>query len=96
MNETAKNIVVKDDLWKRALYIVLFLFINSLLKTIVLAASITQFLFLAIKGESNRFIADFSQGLSNYSYRLTRYVTCLSDDKPFPFSPWDDREPRSR
>ncbi len=80
-----------EDPWKRALYIVLFLMINGfILKSVVFVTAVVQFAHVIIKGETNTYLAGFNEGLSNYSYRLTRYVTCLTDQKPFPFSTWDN------
>ncbi len=92
MNEALNDLSSKDDPWKRALYIVLFLFINSLLKGVVLITALAQFLHVVIKGELNQYISEFSQGLSNYSYNIARYVTFLTDEKPFPFSAWDNEK----
>ena len=91
MNEAVHNPAEQDEPWKRVLYIILFLIINSVLKGVVLFTAVAQFLHVVIKSEVNPFIADFSEGLSNYSYHITRYVTYLTDKKPFPFAAWDNK-----
>lgn len=93
MNDATQETVEKDDPWKKLLYIALFLVINSVLKGIVLVTAAVQFIHVVVKHDTNPFIADFSQGLSNYSYDIVRYVTYLSDDKPFPFSEWKNDAP---
>ncbi len=93
MNEPIAKTISTSEPWNRALYIILFLVINSFLKGIVLVTAVIQFLHVVIKNETNQFIADFSQGLSNYSYQLTLYVTYISDNKPFPFSAWNNKKP---
>lgn len=91
MNQTINNIIAKDKLWKRLLYIIAFLIINSLLKGVVVLTAIAQFVHILLKDTPNPAIKEFSQGLSNYSYSITRFVTFLSDEKPFPLSSWDNK-----
>ncbi len=93
MNQTINGLIGKEKLWKRLLYIIAFLFINSLLKGVVMIAAILQFIHVLLKDNPNPNIAEFSQGLSNYSYSISRFVTFLSDEKPFPFGPWDNKTP---
>jgi hypothetical protein len=93
MQETTNNSVSKKEPWMRLLYMVLFLFINNLLKGVVIIMAAAQFLHLVVKGDFHNKLALYSQGLSNYSYTITRFVTYISDKKPFPFSPWDNNKP---
>ena len=82
-----------EEPWKRTLFTLFFLAINSfILKSLVFVTAVVQWGHIMIKGELNPYLATFSEGLSNYSYRLTRYVTYLSDDKPFPFAAWDSNK----
>ena len=92
MNDTVHETLEKDDPWKRLLFMVLFLIINSVLKGIILLTAAVQFIHVLIKGETQPFIAEFATGLSNYSYDVARYLTYLTDDKPFPFAAWDNEE----
>ena len=93
MNQTINDIISKDKLWKRLLYVIAFLFINSLLKGVIAITAIVQFVHVLFKDSPNPIIAEFSQGLANYSYHISRFVTFLSDEKPFPLSPWDNKAP---
>lgn len=91
MKQTIKDIIAKDWLWKRLLYIIMFLIINNFLKGVVLITALGQFAHVLLTGTQHPLVKVFSQGLSNYSYSITRFVTFLSDEKPFPLSNWDNK-----
>ncbi|MCG8427556.1 MAG: DUF4389 domain-containing protein [Chromatiales bacterium] len=83
-----------NEIWFRGLYMLLFLVIHGLVKAIVVAMAVVQFIFAAATGEPNRPLRRFGQGLSTYLYETTQFLTFNSERKPFPFDEWRNEPPR--
>jgi hypothetical protein len=52
--------------------------------------AIVQFLWLLAAREPNQFLARFGNTLSIWLADIGRFLTCATDDKPFPWRPWPD------
>ena len=88
MEKTLKENLTSRQVWQRGGYILIFALFYGLSKIFVSAIVIFQFASLLITRGSNARLADFSQSLAIYIYRLLQYMMCNSDEKPFPFSDW--------
>ncbi len=74
-----KNIMI------RLLYSIFFIFVLGLVKIIIFAIIIFQYIYLLItKKHSNR-VRIFSNQALSYAYRIVRYLTLNENQKPFPF-----------
>jgi hypothetical protein len=49
-----------------------------------------QFFWLLFAREPNPFVARFGNSLSIWLAEVGQFLTCATDDKPFPWKPWPD------
>lgn len=85
-NEIVDNII-QPPAWIRALFVAVFVMASYfVLLPLVLVLSIAQALFTIITGSANANLKYFSAALELYVSQLFKFMTYLSDVKPFPFS----------
>lgn len=76
--------------WTRGLFMLLFGFILSFLQVVVGTVAVLQFAFLLLAGQENEHLRGFGRGLASYAQAIVRFMTCDTEEKPFPFAPWPD------
>lgn len=89
MNDHIKDNIQNKATWKRVLFIVIFWLIFNLVELVIAVLVVFQVLASLFSGEPNQRVLELSDQLSRYAYRILQYVTFNSDDRPFPFSDWD-------
>ena len=86
LNEIADNIT-QPSVWIRLLLMTVFAIASYFfLLPLILVLSIAQALFTIITGSANANLKYFSAALELYVSQLFKFMTYLSDVKPFPFS----------
>lgn len=75
-------------IWKRALLMLLFAVIYSIVEIVVLLVAVFQLGCVLITNRKNQRMLDLGEGLSAYVYEIFRFVTFNSERLPFPFNPW--------
>jgi len=86
LNEIAKNIT-QPSVWIRMLLMTVFaIAFYFVLLPLILTLSIAQALFTLITGKGNANLKYFSSALGLYISQLFKFMTYLSEVKPFPFS----------
>ena len=91
MDKELKAKFCAQDKWVRFLYMVIFaiiLFIATWSLLIIGGIAIVQFGINMLLGKPNKQLISFSDGFSQFIYQIIRYVTFVSDEKPFPFTAW--------
>jgi hypothetical protein len=61
--------------------------ILSIWKILVFALAIVNFVVVLISDKRNRDIADFCDSWNSETYRFLRYITFVTNERPFPFTP---------
>ena len=84
-----------NEIWFRGLYMLLFLVILGLVKSIVFIVAFIQFTLVVVNKTSNKPLRNFGQGLSTYLYNITQFLVFNTDNKPFPFEDWSSETPNS-
>ncbi|GEM_PF-594603 len=79
----------RDGIWTRGLWMLVLVLLFAVAEAVLFAAAVVQFLWILLKRERNRMIADFGAGLANWLAITARYQTGQSDRKPFPWTPWE-------
>src|SRR5665647_888999 len=74
--------------WRRGLYMLLLVLAFSVAHALLCVTAIAQFLWLLFSGEANNQLAQFGNSLSRWLGDTARYLTCVSEAKPFPWAPW--------
>jgi hypothetical protein len=89
MNDDIKESLKDNSTWMRVLYMAIFVIIFNIVELLIAALVIFQVLVLLFTGEKNQRLLGFGSMLSLYVYRILRYLTFNSEEKPFPFTDWD-------
>jgi len=77
------------EIWVRGLYMLLFAVIYSIAEIVVVAVVVFQFIARLVTGEVNQRLLIFGQQLSGYLYDMLRFFTFNTEEKPYPFAPWN-------
>ena len=89
MNEETKDSgAFATETWKRLLPMILFLIIFNVVEFLTYVTTTIQFLIRLFTGKTNEQLLQFGRGLGNYSRQVIEYLTCASEELPYPFSPW--------
>lgn len=89
-----EKLAVKDK-WVRALYLLLFGFINYFLQILSWAVALFQLVAYLFVEKPNQRLCNFGKQLSGYSYQILLFLTFNSDKKPYPFSDWPKQEDKN-
>lgn len=74
--------------WFRGLYMLLFLVIYNVVEALVVLVAVFQFGHTLFTGGTNQRLVGFGRHLSGYIFEIMRYLTYVSDERPYPFNPW--------
>lgn len=78
--------VERMDILKRLLVTIVCLLVFELVRILVQATVLFQFLYMLIARKQSEPLRKFSNRLSWFVYKLLRYSTLNENGKPFPFS----------
>ena len=79
--------VIQSPVWTRTLFVAVFAIASYfILLPLIIVLSIAQGLFTLITGNANANLKYFSAVLELYISQLFRFLTYLSEVKPYPFS----------
>jgi len=78
------------DVWMRGLFMLLFIIAFWAGQWLLNLLAIVQFIWLLAAREPNQFIARFGNSLSIWLAEVGRFLTCATEDKPFPWRPWPE------
>jgi Domain of unknown function (DUF4389) len=78
--------------WLTALYMIFFLFAFGIGQSVLGFVAVVQFVWLLASGGPNRTLGRFGVSLSRWFADAVRFLTCASDDKPFPWKEWPSAE----
>lgn len=75
-------------IWMRGLFMLLLMIAFGIAQGLLWLLAVVQFLWLLFASEPNAFLARFGHALAVWLGEVTRFVSCASDTKPFPWAPW--------
>ena len=78
--------------WMRGLYMLAFIILFELAKTVLSLIAVLQFLWLLFTGHRNEAVKDFGASLSIWMGDVARFQACDTDAKPFPWDRWPPSE----
>lgn len=91
-----KENLSESDTWVRGLimllFIILYVLLYSLAEIVFLAVVVAQFVIKASTGTLNPRLLDLGYGISTYLYQIYLFLTFVSEERPFPFGPWPQRQ----
>jgi hypothetical protein len=86
-NVRQDQLVESRDVWKRGVFMLLFAIAFGIEQMVLNTMAVVQFLSLLVTRERNECLARFGVSLSNWFGEVSRFQSCSSDDKPFPWRP---------
>jgi len=78
----------RKGVWMRGGYMLLFAVAFSLAQSLHTLIAIVQFIALLVWREPNAHIREFGGGLAKWVGQMSAFLTCASERRPWPFSPW--------
>jgi Domain of unknown function (DUF4389) len=87
-NVRQDQLVESRDVWKRGVFMLLFAIAFGIGQMVLNTMAVVQFLWLLVTRQRNEYLARFGVSLSNWFGEVSRFQSCSSDDKPFPWRPW--------
>lgn len=96
MKEEVKQRLQASETWARALFMLLFFFIQGAVKFLVIAVSLFQFGAVALTGQMNKQLLWLGRQLAIYEYQIILFLTFNSEQRPFPFLTWPGDLPGSQ
>ncbi|MEX2009168.1 MAG: DUF4389 domain-containing protein [Dongiaceae bacterium] len=81
------------DAWMRGLFMLLFIVIYGVLKVVLSAVVIFQFVATLVARGPNQRLLELGRSLSDYVYAILLFLTYNSDEKPYPFAAWPKPPP---
>jgi hypothetical protein len=79
-----------SDVWLRGLFMLVFMIGFAIGQWLLNLLTIVQFIWLLATREPNQPLARFGSSISLWLAEIGRFLTCATDDKPFPWRPWPD------
>ena len=90
MKDQIKKSLQDNSTWMRVLYMAIFVIIFNIVELLIAALVIFQLLVLLFTGDKNQRLLGFGAMLSQYAFKILRFLTFNSEEKPFPFSDWEN------
>jgi hypothetical protein len=80
----------KRGVWKRGLFMLLFAVAFGIAQALLNLLAIVQFLWLLSTNGPNQFLLRFGRSLSVWFADAARFLSCATDEMPFPWKSWPD------
>ncbi len=90
MEEVMKQRLTSRNLWRRALFMLLFVLVYGIAEAVVAVVVVVQFFFVLISGRANENLLVFGNNLSTYFRQILQFQTFNSEFLPYPFGDWPD------
>ena len=92
--ERAEGTPLEDNVksrstWLRLFFMIVVAALYGVSRFVVGMVVVLQFFWVLFTGNTNPSLENFAQSLATYTYQIIRYLTFVSDERPFPFdSDW--------
>jgi hypothetical protein len=88
MDKDLKKKLTSTDKWIRLIFMVLFAVVGYVVQFIIWAIAAIQFIITLITGKPNGNLLSFGEGLSAFMFHILKYLTYVTEEKPYPFGSW--------
>lgn len=78
----------KIDTWKRIIFMLIYAFIDSMVKLLLWIVVLLQLASVLISGKPNSHLLGFGRSLSSYHYHILLFLTFSTEQLAFPFAEW--------
>jgi hypothetical protein len=76
------------DVWMRGVFMLILIIGFAVGQWLLNLLALVQFLWFLFVREPNEFLARFGNSLSIWLAEVGRFLTCATDEKPFPWRAW--------
>jgi len=83
-----KDNLTRGETWERLLHTLLFAFICGVAALVLAAVVALQLGFVLLTARRNANLQALGAGIARFAYEVLMYITCNSDERPFPFGEW--------
>lgn len=77
----------------RGALMLVFLVLTSLARYVTIVIALIQFGWMLVTGGPNVWLRGFGASLAVWIADTTRFLSAVSDEKPFPWKPWPEVNP---
>lgn len=77
--------------WVRGLLMLLFAIVLEVVQFLSGLMALVQFVLLLVNGAPNEPLRRFGAALAIYAQEIVAFLTCASEQTPFPFGDWPQR-----
>ena len=71
--------------WLRLFFMFVVAFLYGISRVVIGAVILVQFFWVLFTGNTNRRLDALGQSLATYTYQIVRYLTFVTEERPFPF-----------
>ena len=88
MEEDRAQIYVRPSPWTRLLAMIILAMAFGVGQSLMFLIAIVQFIWTLIDKEPNENLLNFSKALAKWMFQAAKFLTFVSDDRPFPWASW--------
>ncbi|HLA74582.1 MAG TPA: DUF4389 domain-containing protein [Gammaproteobacteria bacterium] len=93
-NKSLKSNVKARSTWLRLFFMIVVVLLYGVSRIVVGAVVALQFFYVLFTGETNKRLEQLGQALATYTYQIIRYLTFITEERPFPFdADWPNGPP---
>jgi lysylphosphatidylglycerol synthetase-like protein (DUF2156 family) len=81
--------IERKEAWIRIFVVIITGIVLSIWKTLIWILSVVHWFIVVFTGKRKREIAEFCEYFNTTVYKLTKYMTFVSNERPFPFTKLD-------
>lgn len=85
---TLRQSIGSADFWLRLVYTLLLALVWQVTELLLVGVVILQIGYRLFTAKADARLAEFGASLAAYAAQIGRYVTCASEQKPWPFMEW--------
>lgn len=82
----AKKFSERKEAWFRIIVAIVTGIILELWRALIGILAVVNWFIVVFSGKRNRELAEFSESFNTELYRFSRYLTFVSNERPFPFT----------
>ncbi|GAA6153203.1 DUF4389 domain-containing protein [Pseudoteredinibacter isoporae] len=83
-----KYSLLGPEIWIRLAFMVVYAIVLKLVLLVLGIVAVVQFFIVLIQGQANTAMVEFSESCAQFVLQSWRFLTFVSEDKPFPFRDW--------
>jgi hypothetical protein len=92
MQESDNDGPLKETIWLRGLYMLLFTLLYSVAEFVLGAVVVVQFGYRVFNEQNQPRLLALGAAVASYIYQVMRFLSFNTEVKPYPFSEWPEGE----